>query len=127
MAEPLERRRATRIAIVGRPSARARDTLQVWLADLSTTGARIMLGEMLHHGSSLALELPPTFGALTLSARVIWSTLYGGEQTLEGEHHAIYQSGLAFVDLTPDQRAGLAKLVEGFSRGKGREHGRVTP
>jgi hypothetical protein len=118
MGEMLERRRAPRVAIVGRPSACVRDNLKVWVADLSTTGARITLGELLHHGSSLVLDLPPALGSLSLAARVVWSTIYGGEQTLEGEHHTIYQSGLAFVGLTPDQQGALARIVESFLHGK---------
>ena len=126
MREPLERRGATRVALVGRPTARVRDSLVVWLADLSTTGARITLGEQLHHGAPLVLELPPTLGSLTLTARVVWSTIYGGEQTLEGEHHTIYQSGLAFVGLTPEQQASLASIVESFCSGKAPVHGRES-
>jgi len=118
MGDTLERRRAPRVAIVGRPTARARDMLEVWVADLSTTGARITLGELLHHGSPLVIDLPPALGSLRLAARVVWSTIYGGEQTLEGEHHTIYQSGLAFVGLTPDQQAVLARIVETFVHGK---------
>jgi hypothetical protein len=111
MAEPLERRRVPRIAIVGHPSARARGAVEVWLVDLSAIGARITLGEQLPHGSSCTLELPPALGSLALPARVVWSGLFGGEQTSEGERHFIYQSGLVFVDLTADQQAGLASLV----------------
>ena len=116
MAEPLERRRVPRIAIVGRPSARARGALEVWLVDLSATGARITLGEQLPHGSSCTLELPPALASLALPSRVIWSGLFGGEQTSDGERHFIYQSGLAFVDLTADQQAALASLVRRLAR-----------
>jgi hypothetical protein len=111
MAETQDRRQATRIAFLGRPSARARGTLEVWLADLSSAGARITLGEFLPHGSSCALELPAALGSLTLSTRIVWSGLFGGEKTPDGEEHFIYQSGLAFVDLTPDQQAALAKIL----------------
>jgi len=127
MGEPLERRRAPRVALVGRPTAYAQDTVKVWVADLSTTGARIMLGELLHHGSSLVLALPPTLGSLTLNARVVWSTIYGGEKTLEGDHHTIYQSGVAFVGLSLDQQATLARIVESFAQGKAAAHGRESP
>lgn len=117
MAQFQERRGVPRIALVGRPGARARETLEVWLADLSATGARITLGELLHHGSACSLQLPPGLGSLTLSARVVWSAVYGGEQTLEGERHVIYQCGLAFVDLTTDQQAALAEALERIGSG----------
>ncbi len=109
---PQERRWAIRIAFVRHPSARAQGTLKVWLLDLSATGARITLGELLEHGARCTLELPPDLGALTLAARVVWSAIFGGEQTAQGERHIIYQSGLAFVDLTAEQQATLARLLE---------------
>ena len=112
MATFEERRRAARIALVGRPSARARDTLEVWLVDLSAAGARITLGELLQHGSSCSLQLPPTLGSLTLSARVVWSGLLGGEQTPDGERHFIYQSGLVFVDLSTEQQGALTRILQ---------------
>ena len=122
MAEPQDRRRTARIALLGRPSAWAKGALEVWLVDLSETGARITLGEMLPHGSHCTLELPPALGSLTVSARVMWSGLFGGEKTPNGEEHFIYQSGLAFVDLGPDQQAALAKILNRLSaHGKPRE------
>jgi catechol-2,3-dioxygenase len=53
----------------------------------------------------------------------MWSGLFGGEKTPNGEEHFIYQSGLAFVDLTPDHQAALAKILNriathGKPRGK---------
>ncbi len=119
MAELQERRGAARIAIVGRPSARVRGTLEAWLVDLSATGARITLVELLQHGSSCTLELPPALGSLTLSARVVWSGIFGGEQTLEGERHLVYQSGLAFTGLTADQQADLASILERLAQREG--------
>jgi len=122
MAEPQDRRRTARIALLGRPSAWAKGALEVWLVDLSETGARITLGEMLPHGSHCTLELPPTLGSLTVSARVMWSGLFGGEKTPNGEEHFIYQSGLAFVDVSPDQQAVLTKILHRIStHGKARE------
>ncbi len=124
MAERQERRGAMRIAILAGARARVPAPLEVWLVDLSATGARITLGELPEHGTSCTLELPPALGSLTLSARVAWSGVFGGEQTLEGERHLIYQSGLTFVDLTTDQQTSLAGIVERFTRrrGSGRRH-----
>lgn len=116
MPESQERRGADRISIVGRLSARARGTQEVWLVDLSATGARIMLGELLPDGSSCTLELPAALGSLTLSARVAWSSILGGEQTPEGERHLIYQSGLTFMDTSPDQMAALASILKRLTR-----------
>jgi hypothetical protein len=112
MLESQERRRAARISLIGRPGPRTEATRDVRLLDLSTIGARIEVGDLLHKGTSYALELPPALGTLSLSARVVWSSLLGGKQTTEGEQHLIYQSGLVFVDLTPDQQAALASIVQ---------------
>jgi hypothetical protein len=101
-----------RIAMLGRPSARAQGFLEAWLVDLSASGARITLGELLPHGSPCTLELAPALGSLTLSARVVWSGLFGGEQTPNGERHFIYQSGLSFVDLSTEQQAALANILQ---------------
>jgi hypothetical protein len=119
MTKSQERRRVPRIAMVGRTSARAQGFLEAWLVDLSASGARITLGELLNRGSPCTLELAPALGSLTLSARVVWSGLFGGEQTPDGERHFIYQSGLAFVDLTTEQQAALASILQRLAtRGK---------
>jgi hypothetical protein len=119
MAGRQERRGAMRIAVLAGARARVPAPTEVWLVDLSTTGARITLGELLQHGAACVLELPPRLGSLTLSARVVWSGVFGGEQTPEGERHLIYQSGLSFAGLPADRRSALAEVVERFSRSRG--------
>jgi len=113
MSTPLlqERRWAIRVAFIQPLSARAQDNLKVWLHDLSATGARIALGEMLTLSSRCTLALPPELDSLTLSARVVWCTIFGGEQTAQGDRHLLYHSGLVFVDLTAGQKASLATLL----------------
>ncbi len=120
MPESQERRRAARISLVGRHGTRSDASRDVRLLDLGTTGARIEIGELLHEGSSYVLELPPALGSLSLSARVVWSSIFGGKQTLEGEQHLIYQSGLVFVDLAADQQAALASIVQRLTHEDGR-------
>jgi hypothetical protein len=116
MTKPLERRQAPRVALIGRPGARVQDTLVAWLADLSTTGARLTLTEQLHPATSIALELAPGLGGCRLVARVIWTATYGSEQAPEEERHALHQSGVAFVGVTPEQQATLGRLVDRFRR-----------
>lgn len=116
MPEPLERRQAPRVVLIGRPGVRVQDTLVAWLADLSATGARLTLTEQLHPATSLTLQLPPGLGDCTLGARVIWTTTYGGEQTPEGEPHTLYQSGVAFMGVTPEQQVTLERLVDRLHR-----------
>ncbi len=117
VAAGLERRAATRIALLRRLSARAQGTLEVWLVDLSLSGARITLDEQLPQGSRCSLELPPALGALTLPTRVVWSGIFGAEQTAEGERHLIYQSGLTFENLSADQQATLGSILAQLTAG----------
>ncbi len=117
MAEEQERRSATRMALLRRLSAQTRGTHEVWLVDLSLRGARITLAEQLAQGSHCTLDLPPALGALTLSTRVVWSGLFGAEQTAEGERHLIYQSGLAFEGLSAAQQATLGGILAQLAPG----------
>ncbi len=111
MQEDLERRQAIRVAFVRHPRAQANDTLEVRVLDLSATGARITLAEELDHGFRCTLQLSPELGSLILGARVVWSGVFGAEQTEQGERHIIYQSGLHFPDLTSEQQATLTRLL----------------
>jgi hypothetical protein len=125
MAEQRERRSATRIALLRRLSAQARGTLGVWLVDLSLSGARITLAEQLAPGSQCTLELPHELGGLTLSTRVVWSGIFGAEQTAEGERHLIYQSGLAFEGLSADRQATLGGILARLAWGRTLRHDHV--
>jgi hypothetical protein len=57
------------------------------------------------------LELPPSLGPLSLSVRVVRSTVVGTEDTPAGERLLCYESGLAFVDLTLDQQSALDSVL----------------
>lgn len=119
MAEFQERRRAPRIAVAGRLGGRARAILDARILDLSLTGARIEHTDLLRPGAVCAFELPSQLGSLALSTRVVWSHVVGGEQTAEGERRLRYQSGLAFVAVTPEQQAALASILERLAPGGG--------
>ncbi len=122
-----ERRGTTRVGLRGRPTARAWDLLEVWLVDLSLTGVRITLGELLPPGSACTLTLPPALRSLTLPARVIWSASFDGEQTPEGGRHLLYQSGLAFVALPEEERATLASMLADLRAAGGLEETHQAP
>jgi hypothetical protein len=119
MTDLRERRGASRIPIAGQIGARARATLDVRLIDLSTTGARIEHGELLRPGSACAFQLPPAIGPLVLTARVVHSAVIGAAPTPDGERQLRYQSGLAFVNVTPEQRAALEEVVKRLTPGGG--------
>ena len=112
MVETPDRRRAARLAV---PSDLRGCDLQfgeVWLLDLSATGARIEHSGQLHEGLVCSMNLPPRFGRVRLTARVVWTRFHKGEQTFEGDKHVYHQSGLVFMDLTPAQQTGLAAALE---------------
>jgi hypothetical protein len=85
--------------------------LDAHLLDLSSTGARIEHHNLLRPGMLCALELPPSVGPLSLSVRVVRSAVAGTKDTPAGERLLCYESGLAFVDLTPDQQAALDSIL----------------
>jgi hypothetical protein len=45
-------------------------------------------------------------------SRLVWSDLLGGERTPDGERHFIRQSRLVFVDLSTEQQAALARILQ---------------
>ncbi len=49
---------------------------------------------------------------LTLSARVVWSGLFGGERTPDGERHFIHESELVFADLSTERQGALARIPQ---------------
>jgi len=125
MDEMQERRRAPRIRVAGRLGARARATLDVRLLDVSLTGARIEHYDVLRPGATYAFEFPPVLGPLTLSAKVVHSTIIGTEKTTEGERLLRYQSGLAFITPNADQQATLTGILERIPPGGGLGNARI--
>ena len=105
----------SRIGMTRPVPVRARTTQEVTLLDLSLGGARIEHLTLLRPGSSCSLEFPPAFGALVLTARVVRSAVVGIEQGSTRGRNLRYESGLAFVNPTPDQRTVLTQLLERLS------------
>jgi len=100
--------------------------LDVRLLDLSTFGARIEHLALLRPGSACTFELPPAIGALTLSARIIHSSVVGAAPTREGERLLRYQSGLAFTGITADQQITLASALEKLDSGDSSRNSRFS-
>jgi hypothetical protein len=86
--------------------------MDVRLIDLSTFGARIEHLDLLRPGSACTFELPPSVGAMTLSARIIHSSVIGAAPTRDGERQLRYQSGLVFTGVTVDQQSTLEIALE---------------
>ena len=64
------------------------------------------------------LEFPPALGLLALTARVVRSVIVGVEQGPRDARKLRYESGIAFVKVTPDQQAALANLLGWLSSGE---------
>lgn len=112
MPDYSKQRQVPRIAIPARPAARARASLDVCLCDLSTKGARIEHLNLLRPGFHCTLDLPPPFDPLVLAAQVAWSRVVGTREGADVERHLVYESGLAFTDITEEQQAALGKALE---------------
>jgi hypothetical protein len=112
MAETPDRRSAARIVVPWPLNARVLEGREVRILDLSTAGVGIEHAEPLQPGTSCTLEFPLPFGPLRLTARVVWSMLGGADQTRDAAGCLHYRSGLAFVGLTPEQQAAVARALE---------------
>ncbi len=75
MAEPVERRGAPRVALVGRPGPGTQEGVPVWLTDLSTSGARLTHLTPFYPGTVLTLQLLPDLDDFRLAAQVVWSKI----------------------------------------------------
>ncbi len=112
MAETRDRRRLARLTVPQHLTGPGFELRLVRLLDLSPEGARIEHPEHLHEGLVCYVDLPPALGRLRLTGQVVWTRLHKGEQTYEGESRVYYQSGLAFVGLTPEQQAKLTVTLQ---------------
>jgi hypothetical protein len=74
-------------------------------------GARIEHQVPLDPGSTWGVELPLAFGSMSLQARVVHSAPVGDTQVREADALLRYQSGLAFLGMTPEQQATLRRRL----------------
>lgn len=126
MSQYPTQRGAPRFLVADRLGGLAAATLEVRLVDLSLSGARIEHDNPLRAGSVCHFEFPPTLGSLVLQVRVVHSALLGRGEAAEGESHGRYQSGLRFVNLTPDQQVALAAVLGRLTSGSGPEDRQQT-
>jgi PilZ domain-containing protein len=108
MVETLERRRVTRLTVPSHLGGFPVELGRVRLLDLSAEGVRIEHPAPLYKGLVLFVDLPPDLGGVRLTGEVMWTKFRKSEQTVAGDKHVSYQSGLAFVGTTPEQQAALA-------------------
>jgi hypothetical protein len=112
MDESPDRRRVARITVPWHLSGPGLELRLARIIDLSPAGARIEHLEPLREGVSCVIDLPPTLGRIRLMGRVVWTGIRGGEQTLDGERRLHYQSGVAFIEVTPEQQAGVERALD---------------
>ncbi|HSB82315.1 MAG TPA: PilZ domain-containing protein [Candidatus Methylomirabilis sp.] len=108
MVETPNRRRAARVTVPAHLGPFELELRLAQLLDLSAEGVRIEHLGHLHEGLRLFIDLPPDLGGGRLTGEVVWTRLRKGEQTLEGDRFVYYQSGIAFIGITPEQQAALA-------------------
>ena len=106
-----DRRRGARLLVPLHPPEPILELRLGRLVDLSSIGARIEHPDFLREGLVCYVDLPPALGRGRLTGRVVWTRPHKREQSFEGDTRFSYQSGLAFVDLTPEQREALAAAL----------------
>lgn len=124
MTEIQEQRRAVRTPIPGPMSIRARATLEVRLLDLSPIGARIGHLDLLHPGLPCVLTLPPSLGPLVLTGSIVHSRVAGVHNDSTGARYPHYESGIEFIDVTPDRQTVLTDVLTRLTL-EGTENGRL--
>ena len=112
MVTGADRRRVARLSVPRRWGGGDLELHLVRMLELSSLGARITHRQPLHAGGISYVDLPPAFGAVRLMGRLVWTQLLRMEQTLEGERRALYESGLEFTSLTPEQQTALAAALD---------------
>ncbi len=112
MTETPERRRAARINVPAHLTGPGTQLRLVRIVDLSSEGARIEVTDPLPEGLVCYLEVPPAPSPLRLTCSVVWSRLHKSEQTVEGDKHRYYRSGLTFIGMTTEQQTALAAALE---------------
>ena len=106
-----DRRRVARLTVPKRWRGGELELYLVHVLDLSALGVRIAHREPLHAGGIGYVDLPPALGAVRLVGRVVWTRFRATEQTVDGDRRDLYESGLEFTSLTPEQQAALATAL----------------
>ena len=113
-----DRRQVARLPVPWQLTEPSRDLGLARLVDLSSTGARIEHADPVYEGLIYDVDLPPALGRGRLTGRVVWTKLHKRVQTFEGDTRVFYQTGLAFVDITPEQREALAAALRILQTGE---------
>jgi len=112
MVETPTQRRVARLSVPRHLRDPGLEIRLVRLVDLSPEGVRIEHPEPLNEGLVCFIDLPPDLGRARLTGRVVWTKLQKAEQTLEGERHVYYHSGLTWTMLSSEQQSALAAALD---------------
>ncbi len=110
MTEMPERRGHVRLSVPGYLTGLFQEIRLVRLLDLSLEGACIEHPEPVREGAECFVDLPRALARLRLMGQVVWTRPRHAEPTTEGE--VIYQSGLTFQGIEPEQRTALTAALE---------------
>jgi hypothetical protein len=113
-----ERRRVARLMVPWQMTGPVLESRLGRLLDLSSIGARIECPDPLHEGLICDVDLPPALGQGRLTSMVVWTRPHKREPTFEGDTRIYYQSGLAFVGMTSEQREALAAALRILQTGE---------
>ena len=111
MPEARERRAVPRTTLGEHVPVRLQDGREVRVLDLSPRGVRITHREPLHAGGIGYVDLPPALGAVRLAGRLVWTRLRRIAHTPAGDRRPLYESGVEFTSLTPDQQTALTAAL----------------
>lgn len=112
------KRRFPRVTVMGRVEGKIVASYEATLVNLSLGGALVEHSSMVRLGSMSQLMLPFGKGEIRLTCRVVRSALNRRES--RGRDSAIiYQTGLEFVDPSPETLTVLEELIAGSRPGGG--------
>ena len=104
-------RRFPRVNILGGLSGTISVHQEVGLVDLSQAGARLEHIGRFRLGSVCFLRLPGPKGEILLKARVVYSAVTRTTPGQGDEPALLYQSGVEFLDLSPEAVAALRQIL----------------
>ncbi|MGH7362802.1 MAG: PilZ domain-containing protein [Candidatus Methylomirabilales bacterium] len=112
------KRRFPRFTVVGKVDGKIVAAYEATLVNLSMGGALVEHSSMVRPGSMSHLLLPYGNGEIRLNCRVVRSALQRRESR-GGDSVLIYQTGLEFLNPSPDTLAALEELIAASHPGGG--------
>ncbi len=112
------KRRFPRFAVLGKVEGKIVASYEATLVDLSLGGALVEHSSMVRPGSTSQLMLPYGKGEIRIPCRVVRSHL-SRRETHGPASLVVYQTGLEFLNPSPDILAALEELLAASRQGGG--------